>query len=128
MTLAEFVKKWNGKKADYDGAYGAQCVDLYRMYCKEVLGIQQTPPVSGAKDIWSKCGSFKKCEYRPGAYWSPGDILVYKNGQYGHVCVFLAFIGRDSDTYLVFEQDGYKQDGAKIAVRDSKDLIGALYV
>lgn len=28
MTLEEFVKKYNGKKVDYDNAYGAQCVDL----------------------------------------------------------------------------------------------------
>ncbi|WP_252722587.1 hypothetical protein [Treponema phagedenis] len=37
MSLDEFVKKYLGKKVDYDGHYGAQCVDLFRQYCKDVL-------------------------------------------------------------------------------------------
>lgn len=123
MTLLEFVKKWDGKKADYDGAYGAQCVDLYRMYCKEVLGIQQTPPVNGAKDIWNKCGSFK----RRVSMFKPGDIFVYGEsyGKYGHVAIAVANL---QGSWIVFEQDGYKQDGAKLAVRDESGLLGALYV
>jgi hypothetical protein len=53
MTIGEFIKKWNGKVCDFDGKYGSQCVDLYRMYVKEVLGYPQSPPVEGAKDIWN---------------------------------------------------------------------------
>ncbi len=47
MTLDEFVKKYLGKKVDYDGQYGAQCVDLFRQYCKDVLGIPHTGGVIG---------------------------------------------------------------------------------
>ena len=34
MTLEEFVNKYIGRKVDFDGAYGAQCVDLFRQYNK----------------------------------------------------------------------------------------------
>ena len=30
ITLEEFVNKYNGKKVDADGCFGAQCVDLFR--------------------------------------------------------------------------------------------------
>ena len=28
MLLDDFVKKYEGEKVDFDGAFGAQCVDL----------------------------------------------------------------------------------------------------
>ena len=43
MTLTQFIKKYLGTKVDFDGKYGAQCVDLYRQYCAEVLGVPQSP-------------------------------------------------------------------------------------
>ena len=39
MTLDEFVKEYEGKKIDYDGSYGAQCVDLVRLYIQLVWGL-----------------------------------------------------------------------------------------
>ena len=41
MTLSEFITKYDRKIVDYDGAYGAQCVDLFRQYSKDVLGIKE---------------------------------------------------------------------------------------
>ena len=54
MTLTEFVKKYNGKKIDYDGRYGAQCVDVFRQYCKDVLEIPHTGGVVGAAELYTK--------------------------------------------------------------------------
>lgn len=51
MTLTQFIKTYLGKKVDFDGMYGNQCVDLYRQYCKDVLNVPQSPSVPGAKDI-----------------------------------------------------------------------------
>ena len=51
MTLDEFVEKYNGKKIDYDGHYGAQCVDVFRQYCKDVLAIPHTGGVVGAAEL-----------------------------------------------------------------------------
>ena len=39
LTFDEFVKKYYGKKTDYDSYAGAQCVDLIKVYLKECFGI-----------------------------------------------------------------------------------------
>lgn len=125
MTLKRFVVTYNGKKVDFDGAFGYQCVDLFRQYCKDVVNVKQVPPVNGAKDIINNPGDFKVSK---GAY-APGDVLVYDgtpSNPYGHVCVLVALL--DSDTFIVFEQNGLKQDGAKLNVRGKDGLIGGLYV
>lgn len=54
MNLIAFVNTYCRKKVDFDGAYGAQCVDLFRQYCKDVLGLPHTGAVEGAKDLWLK--------------------------------------------------------------------------
>ena len=123
MTLKQFIEKYNGKKVDFDKSYGAQCVDLYRQYCADVLEIDQTPSVEGAKDIWQKHGCLSQTDAP-----ESGDILIYdKNAanQYGHVCILVAYF--DYDTFIVFEQDGFKQDGAKLALRSAKNLLGGLH-
>ena len=51
MTLQEFINKNNGKKVDFDGKFGAQCVDLYRFYLRDVWKVPQTPSVKGAYQI-----------------------------------------------------------------------------
>ena len=51
MTLIEFVNRYLGKKVDFDGHYGAQCVDLFRQYNRDVLGNERTESVVGAKDL-----------------------------------------------------------------------------
>lgn len=125
MTLKRFIVNNLDKKIDFDGAYGAQCVDLYRQYCKDVLGIPQTPPVEGAKDIWEKHGNLKQSK---GSY-AVGDILIYDStptNKYGHVCILASLL--DSDTFIVFEQNGFEQNGAKLTVRNTTNLLGSLYL
>ncbi len=89
MTLDQFIAKWTGIGIDFDGSYGNQCVDLYRMYVKEVLCIPQTPPVAGAKDIWNSCPGFEKISNSPDAYPLKGDVMIWgsKYGPYGHVAI-----------------------------------------
>ena len=124
MTLKRFIITYNGKKVDWDKAYGCQCVDLFRQYCKDVLDVEQCPSVVGAKDLINKPG---KLEVTHDSY-APGDVLIYdatKSNPYGHVCILVNML--DSGTFIVFEQDGFKQDGAKLNVRGKVGLIGGLY-
>jgi hypothetical protein len=134
MTLEEFVKKYNGKKVDYDNAYGAQCVDLFRQYTKEALGIKEhTGPCAtsgGAKDLfldYSKMPIEKKYFIRSTQKnWIPGDVLIWDQSptnKYGHVAIFLAKLG---NSLLVFEQNGITQAGAEIQVRTRDNLLGYL--
>lgn len=88
MTYDEFKTKYLGKKVDFDLSYGAQCVDLYREYCKS-LGFNQSPPVQGAADIWTSYlqKSFERIPNTPLGIPKKGDIVIFGRtfGQYGHV-------------------------------------------
>ena len=125
MTLKRFIVNNLGKKVDFDNKFGFQCVDLYRQYCKDVLGIPQTPAVEGAKDIWENHGSLKQSKDS----FAVGDILIYDatpTNKYGHVCILVSLL--DSDTFIVFEQNGFEQSGAKLTVRNTTNLLGSLYL
>ena len=132
MTLNEFVKKYNCTKVDFDNYAGAQCVDLFRQYTKDVLGVaEHTGPCTstgGAKDLFNdylKMPIEKKYFTRQGPKERvlAGDVLIWGSGEYGHVAIALGTLG---DDYIVFEQDGFKQDGAKINLRNKRGLLGTL--
>ena len=128
MTLTQFIKTNQGKKVDFDGKYGAQCVDLYRAYCRDVLDIQQTPAVAGAKDIITKPGVLEVTRDSALADYSRGDVLVWdatSSNKYGHVAILVAVY--NTKYFVVFEQDGFKQDGAKLAFRSREGLLGCLW-
>jgi len=128
MTLTQFIKTNQGKKVDFDGKYGAQCVDLYRAYCRDVLDIQQTPAVAGAKDIITKPGVLEVTRDSALADYSRGDILVWdatNSNKYGHVAILVAVY--NTKYFIVFEQDGFKQDGARLAFRSREGLLGCLW-
>lgn len=134
MTLEEFVKKYKGKHVDFDGVYGAQCVDLFRQYAKEGLGIKEhTGPCAtsgGAKDLfldYDKMPVEKKYFTRSkGKTYQPGDVLIWDQSptnKYGHVAIFLAKLGNG---LLVFEQNGITLEGAEIQLRTPDKLLGYL--
>lgn len=131
MTLLEFVNKNCGKKVDFDGYYGAQCVDLFRQYCRDVLDVPHTGAVEGAKDLVERYWSlpverkhFVLC--KDASSVKSGDVVVWgatDKNRYGHVAIAVA---EDENVLLVFEQDGFKQDGAKLAWRSKNNVIGVL--
>jgi hypothetical protein len=134
MTLEDFIKKYNGKQVDYDGVFGSQCTDLFRQYVKEVLNIpEHTGSCSssgGAKDLfldYHKMPVEKKYFLRSSSKTcKTGDVLIWNeslSNKYGHVAIYLGMIG---NSYLVFEQDGFKQDGAKINILGKENLLGYL--
>lgn len=135
MYLEDFVNKYNGKKVDFDNAFGAQCVDLARQYWKEGLGIPEhtgsCSTTGGAKDLYldyekmplekkyfKKIPAFKKILIGDTAIWSSTET-----NKYGHVAIVL---GELSNSLIVFEQNGFKQDGAKLNIRSKKNLLGVL--
>ena len=135
MNILEFVSKYIGKKVDYDGVYGAQCVDLVRQYIQEVWRIPQPEPTGdlGAIAFYTQhyqrivqAYNCDRIEYHPGIIPPSGSLVVFNpipTNQYGHIgiCVIA------SDTVItLFEQDGFKQDGAKIMIWDYKRVAGFL--
>ena len=133
MTLEEFVKKYIGKKVDFDMVYGAQCVDLFRQYNKEVWGNPHTGAVDGAKDLVVNYERmpleqrFLSLVPVDRDIVKAGDVAVWNAtevNKYGHVAIVVGVLGDES--LIVFEQDGFKQDGAKLNVRSIKNLLGFL--
>lgn len=135
MTLKEFVGKYKGKKIDYDGAYGAQCVDVFRQYCKDVLNIPHTGAVTGARELYTNYEKlslekkyFERIEYKSGVKAQAGDVAVFDataNNKYGHVAIVLE---DGKDFIKVFEQDGFAQTGAYIISRPHRKLLGFLRI
>lgn len=145
MKLSEFVEKYKGKPVDFDGQYGAQCVDLARQYFKEVWNIPRQPEgVIGAQDFFFKhdsrpiqreylsCIAFQNLETQPPV----GSVVIFKSSganQYGHIAICLE---SDENWLTVFEQDGIAnakaleegkpQKGAYISKWGYERLIGWL--
>jgi hypothetical protein len=99
MTLDNFVKTYLGKKVDFDGYYGGQCVDLFRQYVKDVLDKPQPKGVQGAKDFWKNYSTdanlknnFTKIANTPEAVPQKGDVIIWDSwtgNDFGHVAIFL---------------------------------------
>ena len=132
MDLAEFVSKYIGKKVDFDGAYGAQCVGLFRQYSRDVLNINEhTGAVDGAKDLYlqyKKMPIEQKYFEALNALAKPeaGDIAIWAESatnRYGHVAIV---IGTQPASLLVFEQNGLTQAGAELKTRSKDKLLGYL--
>ena len=58
MNFTEFINTYNGKKIDYDGGCGVQCVDLAKMYMEKVLGIKTTA-IGNAEAYWRRYNEVK---------------------------------------------------------------------
>lgn len=128
ISLTQFIKKYLGTKVDFDGKFGPQCVDLARQYYSEVLDVPQFPPVEGAKDIIKNPGKLKVIKEGSLADYSSGDVLIWgasKTNQYGHVAILVSIY--NTKYFIVLEQDGFKQDGCKLAFRSRENLLGGLY-
>ena len=133
MNLEEFVIKYSGKKVDYDGVFGPQCVDLARQYWKDVLNIPEKTESclssGGAKDLFiDYLGMPKERKYfeRVIEDYKVGDTLIWNStetNKYGHIAILL---GELENSFIIFEQDGFKKDGAKISIRSKNNLLGAL--
>lgn len=92
MTLQDFTGANNGKKLDWDGYYGAQCVDLYRFYLRDVLGVPQGAAVKGAADLWNtyRTQDFERIPNTPLGIPQPGDVMIWNRNVgagYGHVAI-----------------------------------------
>jgi hypothetical protein len=110
------------------------CVDLFRQYVKDVLNIpEHTGACSssgGAKDLfldYHRMPVEKKYFLRSSSkICKAGDVLIWNEtltNKYGHVAICLGML---EGSYIVFEQDGFKQDGAKIRLRGKENLLGYL--
>lgn len=110
MTYNEFVSAYNGKATDYDGAYGAQCVDLIKAYLNKVFGIK--PGSWGnAKYYWLNfekhselVKNFTKIKNTASFVPQKGDIMVW-DGNQGNGCGHVAICTGEGDTSEFYSYD-----------------------
>lgn len=131
MTPAEFFVKYQREMIDYDKAYGAQCVDVFRQYCRDVIGCPHTGAVDGAKDLWFRFidNDEKKYFNRFNALQAKyGDVLIEDgtpSNKWGHVSIVVTPLP-DKEHALVFQQNGLDQKGGELAIRNIKNALGVL--
>ena len=87
--LLEFIKKWEGKRVDYDGVYKYQCVDLIKQFTKEVYDIELGSFGGSAINAWNNNTFDSKWRSIISDYqvW---DIIFFnktKENPYGHVAI-----------------------------------------
>ena len=127
MTLSEFIKKYNGRGVDFDSAFGYQCVDLYRAYCKEVLNVPQSPALGSGGAVLIATNYLKQHFTRiantPDGTPQSGDVIIWGTsyGPYGHVAVFT---DGNASTFTCFSQND--PFGALCGLRTYKSYRGIL--
>ena len=108
MIFSQFIEEWNDKKADHDGVYGGQCMDVKSFYCKQVLGIVGSVLVAP-----TAYEAFQKGDVRfekilasyGGQKPENGDIIFWDKGvgSAGHVAIFIEDLGNGS--FKSFDQN-----------------------
>lgn len=137
MSLAGFVARYLGKATDYDGAYGAQCVDLIKMYLKYVFGI--TPKSIGNAHVYFNNfnlhpflkNNFVRIKNTPKFIPTEGDICVFgKKFSKSHKCGHIG-IATDKCTLgrlIIYDQNATGNNDAmkKTEWSYNKDFLGVL--
>lgn len=106
MTLQEFITKWDGKYADWDGAYKAQCVDICQYWSKEVGGKPFTGDYAYQMANQTQNGVYTWIVNTPEAVPQAGDVVIWGkeiNGYAGHIGI--ATGKGTTDTFECFEQN-----------------------
>ena len=137
MSFDAFIKKYYGKATDYDGAYGAQCVDLIKMYLKYVFGI--TPKSIGNAHAYYDnfalhsylTKNFIRIKNTPEFIPMKGDICVFgKSFSKSHKCGHIGIAADDSTLKLVrmYDQNATgNNDALKISTYDyNRNFLGVL--
>lgn len=140
MTFDQFISQYSGKKIDFDGAYGGQCVDLFRQYCKDVLNVPQAYPVPaypdrgrGAADFWTGYSStpelnknFTQIKNTPEFVPSKGDVVIWNRnagGGHGHIAVFTS---GDVNSFKSFDQNWRALSVSEITSHNYTNVYGVL--
>ena len=130
MNLDEFINEYRGKRVEYDHVSLYQCVDLVKMYARKVLGLD-FGAFGNAKDYFYNFehidllkSNFTKIKNTPTFIPQKGDIVVWKNGKYGHIAVATG----DGTTkwFNSFDQNYGINKRCRIVKHDYKNFLGVL--
>lgn len=124
-----WITQNTNKYEDYDGWYGAQCVDLYDFYTTGFVG-GQAPMVGYADEIWNNHDPNAYTQIDRSQATQMGDVAVFGRGQYtpfSHVGIILGDNGDGTVKTLSNNATSAGSAGASAIVDISKaSLIGYL--
>lgn len=124
MTAKEFFDKYNGKAVDIDGAYGVQCVDLFKAFTKDNYDLwKYTTGNNLASGLWLNRKNRKYYDY-----FIDGNINNLHDGDW-----VVWGVGKDTPNthvamYYNGEFFGQNQYGVKYARLSKISLDGVLGV
>lgn len=132
MTLNDFIESYNGKTIDYDGSYGAQCVDLIKLYLDKLFDIK-VGSWGDAKYYWINfdkhpelIANFTKIENTPSFIPQNGDIMVW-NGNVGNGCGHIAICtGEGTTSYFYSYDQNWNGSEMHLVKHDYKYVYGVL--
>ena len=122
QSFDSWVSKYLGKKTDYDGAYGVQCVDLIDCYIAQCLGLKKGF-WGNAKNWWTERNSSKWLKdnfdfiipkYKNGEL-KRGDIGIRTSGAYGHIFVVS---GATANGKIKYYDQNATGNGDKMTLRE----------
>jgi hypothetical protein len=101
----KFAAARNGQFADFDGQYGAQCVDLANFYTRDVLGFG-TIPCMYAYQMWDNAPSARYARVPAVQPAQVGDLAVFGTAlAYGAGHVAIVRTQMDLNTLQLFQQN-----------------------
>lgn len=122
VTFTSWVNKYIGKKTDWDGVYGVQCVDLIDCYIADCLALKKGFWgnakywwLNRNKSAWLKNNfDFITPSYKNGEL-KTGDIGIRTSGTYGHIFIVKEPTANSKIKYYDQNADG---KGAAMTLRE----------
>ena len=118
MKYSQWVSTYKGKRTDFDGAYGVQCVDLAKLFIKKVICIEPQS-IGNAIEYYNKRATelylttnFKWMDYKKGFDFKAGDLIVFhtpKAVKTGHIAVCT---GNETGDYVETYDQNYNGKGS----------------
>jgi len=126
-TAQAFINQYNGTVVDYDGVYGAQCVDAFKIFCAWIGA-----PVKATKTGWADGYWTYRMEYAQHVQFitdikklKAGDWLFWKTGSscpLSHVGMYVSDAGNGYGNIFSENQGG---NGGFRTVKLKLDILGA---
>ena len=113
-AASNFIQQYNNKYLDYDGQFGAQCVDLYNFYVtKFVGGDPMMGRVGYAQDIFNNYDARAFKRYGNNVAGRMGDVAIFGRGAgtpFSHVGIV---VGDNGDGTLRILQSNATPQGSR---------------
>jgi hypothetical protein len=115
LRIYDFIKTNTGKAIDFDGHFGAQCVDLVRLFWRDVEKIPQPEPTGtdGAISFFDnhyfrpiQKKHLKRVSFEKGMIPPAGAVVVFApipTNRFGHIGIC---VEANSEGISLFEQNG----------------------